>query len=535
MRNDNDPAGDWSLNRRKFLIAGGTGAALLAAGCGSKSTATGGSTGAAAGTAGAGQAGTPKRGGTFRLGQTGGSDTDTIDGQNMLTNPDFARCLALYEGLTELDPQGRVRNRLAESIEPNKDGSVWTIRVRPNVVCHDGSTFGAKDVLYSLKRIKAKKYSGAISFGPVDLNASRVRDDLTLEVRFHEPYVIFPEGLSTVQQVMVPEGFDTRNPVGTGPFKYKSFIPGVASTFVRHDHYWDEGKPYIDTLIIDDVKDETAQVNALQSGQFDAITYLSSASINAVKGSGADVIISKTGAWGPFLMSNKDAPFSDPRVRQAMRLVIDRPQMLEQVFSGEGSLGNDVWGVFDPAFAGHPLPQRTQDVERAKSLLKQAGHSSLQVELITSNFAPGMQQAAEVLAAQAKAAGINIKVTFQDGTRYFGVSYLKVPFTQDYWPTQPYLVASQQAVVNGAPFNGTFQKSPKYDRIYNEAVRTLDDNKRYELMRELRQFDYDEGGYIIPYLFPNVDAVSPKVKGVRTSVTGVALNTFDWANIWMES
>jgi ABC-type transport system substrate-binding protein len=131
-----------------------------------------------AGTAAAGQDGTPKRGGTLRLGITGGSDTDTLDGQNMLNNPDFARCFALFEGLTGLDPQGKVYNRLAESIEPNKEGSTWTSKVRPNVVCHDGKKFGAKDVLYSLKRIKQKKYPGAIIpylFPNVDAVSAKVK------------------------------------------------------------------------------------------------------------------------------------------------------------------------------------------------------------------------------------------------------------------------------------------------------------------------------------------------------------------------
>jgi ABC-type oligopeptide transport system substrate-binding subunit len=124
---ENDRSNAFELDRRKFLIAGGAGAAALglaACGGGSSSGGSGGSTSSpqsGAGTAAAGQDGTPKRGGTLRLGITGGSDTDTLDGQNMLNNPDFARCFALFEGLTGLDPQGKVYNRLAESIEPNKE------------------------------------------------------------------------------------------------------------------------------------------------------------------------------------------------------------------------------------------------------------------------------------------------------------------------------------------------------------------------------------------------------------------------------
>src|SRR5436305_6808996 len=102
------------------------------------------------------------------------------------------------------------------------------------------------------------------------------------------------------------------------------------------------------------------------------------------------------------------APFSDVRVRQAMRLIVNRPQMVEQVLSGQGRIANDMYSPFDPFYASS-LPQRHQDIEQAKALLKQAGHENLSVTLTTAPVFQGIVQAAQVFAQQASQAGVNVK------------------------------------------------------------------------------------------------------------------------------
>ncbi len=538
MRDRRDETGiGWpGITRRSLLQKGGTGLVVVGgagwlAACGGGNPNSGSSTGGSGATTG----GTPKRGGTLRLGASGGGDNDTLDGQNALSNVDFAIAYALFDPLTKVNDKGEVVPVLAESLEPNKDGTEWTIRLRPNIKTHDGKPYEAADVLYSLRRIQEKKYPGAISFGPINLKGAKIMDAQTLRIPFARPYAIFDQGLALAQSVMVPRGFDPKKPNGTGPFKYVSFTPGRETSFARHEEYWDEGKPYLDKLVITNISDETSQINALQSGQVDAVDYLSSKSIEAAKGAGANVIISKTGAWGPLTMRVDRPPFTDVKVRQALRLVVDRKQMLEQVFAGNGGIGNDVWGIFDPAFKGAGLEQREQDIEQAKSLLKQAGQSDLRLELFATPITPGEVESAEVFATQAKEAGVTVKVNKQTTTTFFANTYLKGDFAIDYWPYQPYLVATGQAVVKGAPFSATHQADPGYDKLYQQATSQVDDGKRNEIIAEMLKFDHEKGGNIIPYYFPVIDAVGQQVKGVKSGVTGVALGGFDFANIWMES
>jgi peptide/nickel transport system substrate-binding protein len=282
------------------------------------------------------------------------------------------------------------------------------------------------------------------------------------------------------------------------------------------------------------VAEETAQIDGLESGQFDAISYLSAASSAALKNRpGFSVVISDTGGFLPFTMRIDKAPFSDVRVRQALRLVVDRPQMLLEVFGGYGTIGNDMFGAFDPDFA-HTFPQRVQDIARAKSLLKAAGHSDLSVQLVTSTLTGGVVQAAEVFATQAAAAGVKVAVSQQDLTSYYANSFLKVPFSQDNWEYAPYLLAASQETVAGAPFNECHFDDRQYNALYAKAYASTDPAVQRDVVHEMQKIDYEYGGLIIPFFNPNIDAVGSYVKGDIPNVTGFGLNAFDLRRFWLD-
>ena len=196
-------------------------------------------------------------------------------------------------------------------------------------------------------------------------------DATTLELVLNVPYAILDGLLAEYTVGIIPTDFDIANPVGTGAFAYKSFDPGKTSTFTKYADYW--GDPaFVDELQIQDFPDASAMVNALQAGQIQTVDNLPYNLIDTIKGAGGGVLVSETGAWVPFTMRVDQAPFNDVRVRQAMRLIVDRQQMIDQTLSGYGSLGNDMYAPFDVAYASD-LPQREQDIDQAKSLLAEAG------------------------------------------------------------------------------------------------------------------------------------------------------------------
>ena len=167
------------------------------------------------------------------------------------------------------------------------------------------------------------------------------------------------------------------------------------------------------------------------------------------------------------------APFSDVRVRQALRLVVDRQQMLDLVFGGFGTLGNDLFGIWAPEY-DHSLPQRHQDIDQAKSLLKAAGAEGLHVTLVTSDIAQGTVLAAQVFAQQASAAGVSVSVDDVTVNEFYGTNYLKWPFAQDYWFYNFYLPQVSLATLPTAPFNETHWNNARYNSLYAQAIATTD-------------------------------------------------------------
>jgi peptide/nickel transport system substrate-binding protein len=206
--------------------------------------------------------------------------------------------------------------------------------------------------------------------------------------------------------------------------------------------------------------------------------------------------------------------------------------MLETVFGGHGTVGNDIFSIWDPAY-DHDIPQRAYDPEQAKSLLKAAGHENLNIELVTGDIAQGVVNMAQVYAQQAQAAGINVTLRQISVTEYYGPNYLKWVFAQDYFYYGPYLVLVQQATLPTSPFNETHFDNPQYISPFNQALATLDTSKRTEIAHEMQMIDYNEGGYIIPFFPAVIDGYAPNVNGIVESKTGSSFNTWDFEHMWL--
>ena len=140
---------------------------------------------------------------------------------------------------------------LAEWIEPGgRQADSWTVRLRDGVVFHDGRPLRAEDVIFSLRRIVDPKDPkvGASLIGDIDVARMRKLDARTVRIPLERPNATFLDAVGVYNNGIVPAEYDPKRPVGTGPFKFKSFAPGQQSTLVRNPRYWREGQPLVDEL-----------------------------------------------------------------------------------------------------------------------------------------------------------------------------------------------------------------------------------------------------------------------------------------------
>lgn len=511
------------FSRRGFMGLGAAAASLALAGCGA---------GGQPATVTVEASGEPQRGGILRIGTTGGGASDTMDANAPVGTADGGRVMNLYDRLYEFDPEYKLTPGLAESVKSEDGGRAWVFRLRKGVTFHDGRPLTSREVVHTYQRVTDPKDPKTGAAGLALLKRSVAVDEHTVRFELEEPDAMFVDSTAQNSMGIVPTDYDPKKPVGTGPFRFGSFEPGQLTVLKSNPDYWGQ-KAYLDEVHLLNFNDQDALVNALLSTQVDVAGQLPLAMIDVVNTDPRlRTVVSQTGNWLPFTMRVDTAPFDDVRVRQAFRLVVDREQMVEQVFSGHGTVGNDMYAPFDP---GTPkLPQRTRDIARAKELLAQAGHpNGLEVELVTAPIQTGAVEAAQVFAEQASEAGITVKLRRVDATTFFGDGYLKYPFAQDFWYTRSFLPQSAQGSLPKAPFNETHWADPEFLALYKKARATLDPGKRNEVVAQAQKLLHEKGGYIAWGFFDQADAYQKYVGGAFTHRSGMPVSGFQLRSLWL--
>lgn len=483
--------------------------------------------------------GTPRRGGNLRVVISGASTTDDVLdphlagswGGGAVAKNVFDKLVAYNDDLT-------TRPRLAQRLEPNADGTRWTVRLRRGVRWHDGKPLTADDVLWSVRRIldPAEKLPAAADLTMVDLAASRRVDEVTVELAMRQPIADLGALLAGWYVYVVQDGTDTFDkehpPVGTGPFRFADWAPGERTKLVRNEHYREPGRPYVDGVEIILAAEAEARLNVFLAGQADIVHELSHLQGKTQRGNPELAIHpSPVGTFHAFNMLTDREPFTDPRVREALKLSVDRQAIVDSVFYGYGEVGNDLYGKGAPMYA-KGIEQRRYDPRRARALLRAAGRENLEVTLHTSEATPGFVESALLFAEHAKKAGITVRVSKSAADSYWTDVYLKQPFTQTGWGSYALEWFYGQALTSHAPSNETAWKRPAWDRRFTEARGTMDSALRARRYERLQQELWADGGYIIHSYAKWLDGVSPRVGGF-TPATVASDDWCSYRDVWL--
>ncbi|MEF9908132.1 ABC transporter substrate-binding protein [Streptomyces sp. P9-A2] len=500
------------VTRRQLLWAGtGIGVAGILAAC---SGGSGDSKNTAASGAGAGK---PRTGGTLRVGALGRASAITRDPHGTQANESDYLVLALvFDTLTVPGAKTNTAPRLAASWESSADLKTWKFKIAQGAVFHDGTPVTAEDVVWSLKRLRNTP-SGAARLPGIQADNISAEGTDTVVLVSDYANAEFPLLTRFASFVMKKDTKDSDldKAPGTGPFKLDWFRGGNAR-LVRNDK-WYGGTVHLDAIEVTMFETPQAMANALLAGQIDLASNAGAVAARTAEARKDIQVLRRPNDMAmPIVMCTaKGSPFEDARVREAMRLVVDRDAMVKQVLSGYGTVANDILGTGDPAFA-KDIPQRKRDLAKAQQLLADAGFDlSKTYQLVTTEDIAGLADSATLFANQAREAGIKVEVVKQESGAFWDKTWKTGDFYTTYWGTNDSVVFfASKTMASEAGQNEAGWNDPGFDAAYRKAIATSDPARRSAALKELQQIEYERSGYLLWGMADGIDLAAAKVQNL---------------------
>ena len=431
---------------------------------------------------------------------------------------------------------------LATSWTPNSTADVWTFKIRQGVKFHNGAALTADDVVYTFQlHTNTKNGSNSLSALPnTVLKPSGVVkvDDFTVAFHLEAPNGNFPYLVSSdnYNVIIIPKGYNPASWqssfIGTGPFVLGSYTPKSGATFTRNESYW--GKKALPSQTQFTFYDtQPASVVALTGGNIDVVGQFSVAGGEALLNGSYNIIKLKSSAHRELSMRNDQAPFTDPRVRQAIALTLNRPQIVQALFKGFADVGND--SPFAPVYpsTNTSIAQRVQNISQAKSLLAAAGHpSGFSTQLVTE-MVQEIPDYAQIVVQSAAAIGVKINLKVESSAAYYG----KATFGNSDWLDAPMSLVDygHRGVPNvflGAPletinattgsgaWNAAHFNNSQYNKLVAQYTAASDLSTQRSIAGQIETLLLAQTPIIFGYFYNYLTATAKGVTGVYPTAIG---------------
>ena len=412
------------------------------------------------------------------------------------------------------DASGVPSPDLAVAWSASDDASVWTFKLREGVKFHDGSDFDSGDVVDLLMRIKDPELASPVASVLKVMDKVEAVDPLTVKITLSAPHADFPLLLMDYRIRMTPEGSgDTigKTGIGTGPFILLTLDAEGTTILKANPDYW-EGPPGIETVEIISIPDSQARVQALLSGQIDMLRHISGQEKALFEDNPKFKLQSvATGDWRTIAFRTDTKPFTDARVRKALRIAADRQAIIDLVLGPGGGVvacDNPVWSG-DQYHAPFDCPQQ---IDEAKRLLAEAGYpDGIEIDVVTSDLRALWIDMVQVYQQQVAQAGITVNLVKAPADGYWSEVWMKLPAVTSSWGQRPADQILNEAYRGGASWNETFWNQPEFDEKLDQARHELDFDKRKDLYYDLQRLLYEEGGSFIPFHINQIVVTSARV------------------------
>jgi peptide/nickel transport system substrate-binding protein len=473
-------------------------------------------------------AGTPKKGGILKMGLQG--DPVALDPHSTSLTATNHIVEHIYGRLVTIDATLSAKPDLAESWDISPDGLVYTFKLRQGVKFHNGQPFVAGDVKYSYERVLDPKTKSTSTAGLSSIDKIETPDDGTVKITLKKPNAAFLVGLWSPNYAIVKKedvdknGDLTKTANGTGPFKFKDYTPNTKLTLERNPNYWEPGKPYLDGIEMVPVPDDTARSTAIRTGTVDFVEYAPAKDIPQLK---ADKSLTITGDQNTnirylgFNLTQKDKPWANPKVRQAISVAMDRSAIVDAAFYG---LAIPTLALFPAGYwAALDVKVPAQDLKAAKQMLADAGFpNGFKATIKTWSSYPFLSNAALAVQDQLKQIGVQVDVLPEDNGTFIADNNSKnydllVSGTSGY--TDPDNII-RQSFQSGLASNNSGYSDSEFDKLIDDGVAVTKQEDRKKVYEKLQQKLLADNPWVMLYEGSQYEAMKSYVKGYVHNATG---------------
>ena len=485
----------------------------------------------------AAQAGQPKRGGILKVGLQ--ADPTSLDPQKTSLTALFHVTEHIYSMLVRLKPDLTVEPDLAEKWDISADGKTYTFTLRKGVKFHSGKPLVAADVKYTFDRLvdKATASPNATLLAPAESVAAPNETTVVITLKTADASfltnLVAPATAIINKDAVDKYGDLTKNADGTGPFKFKEYVPNTRVVLERNPEYFEAGKPYVDGIEMTIASDDTARTAAVKTGTVDFIEYAPLKDIPSLK---TDTSLSLAGDQNTNIrfvgLNVTRKPYNDLKVRQAIALAVDREAVLGPAVFG---FGTPTLEIFPPGYwAGLGTKPPNADIAKAKQMLADAGYpSGFNTTILSWSQYSFLSNAAVVFQEQLKQIGISADINLEENAAFIK-DYLDNNFDLTVSGTSAYVDPNDIYFRNfgtGQPSNAVRYSNPKADELIAAGVATTDQAKRKQVYQQLQQLLLDEAPWINLYIAQQFEAMKTYVKGYTHIPTGT---NYTLKDVWLE-
>lgn len=413
-------------------------------------------------------------------------DPDFLDPHLATASISFQMILNMFEGLFIPQSDGSLTPGIAESYEVSDDGLTYTFKIRQGVKFHDGSPLTIDDIVYTFERIMGLNGGEKLKATFDSVTSIDAPDDATFVMTLKEPNSNFLYSLTALQSGIVPKSNDGKHndhPIGTGPFAYVNYSPGVSLELKKHEDYWQEGLPHLDNVEFVFQSDDQAAVMSLIAGEVD-VTGVPGHRVPEVEG---DFNISHQNNNSSLIITfnQEKEPFTDLKVRQAINLAISKQDIIDSVFYGYATqLGSNMSPAMGDYYLDGLQDVYSRDVEKAKQLLAEAGYpDGFKTKITVSSHNDIYSSIAQIAVENLKEIGIDVEIEVVE----WGIWLERVYFGRDYEMTTIDLTGRPSAfeVLNDYISNNDAENffrfnHPEFDQVMSDVLKETEKAKQIE-------------------------------------------------------